>query len=515
MAVSRALLGCLAVLTCIQVIVSNDNENKGLHFGGVSGGEGGLSLDQLVDQLNYLPTSQSPNENITENVSGSDENQNNQVPERQPLDPDFDSTYSNVIAMNVLDLSQKLIRNVLESSKKNYEILSPISIASTLQLAMLGSNGKTLSELMDVMGYNKNPMTGISIESVHEQFGFLLEDLVSNDLNYTRARPQASWRTKATKSYVDRANKPSKLNTVPDHIITVANGIFVQKGFSIRPEYSDAVKSVYNSEFRTMDFRAQPLESAQELNKWVNDKTNGRIKELIPGAVDSETLVILANALYFKAYWQQTFIDGATTQKKFYPEGKDYVDDFVMVDMMANGGDFPHYYDSETDCEILGFPYKKNASTMYIIMPKNSSKMVLKQKQRLLTAEKIEFMISQMTIKTAVILFPKMHLSGGYHLKGNLVDLGLKTLFEQGKSDLSLMADGAKKSAVMRVSGVIHKVDLEINEEGTEGGAATAITLNRSGTNVVYRVEVPFMILIRHDPTRIPLFYGTVFNPLS
>lgn len=68
--------------------------------------------------------------------------------------------------------------------------------------------------------------------------GFLLEDLVSNDLNYTRARPQESWRAKATKSYVDRANKPAKTNAIPNHIITVANGIFVQKGFSIRPEYT-------------------------------------------------------------------------------------------------------------------------------------------------------------------------------------------------------------------------------------------------------------------------------------
>ena len=420
---------------------------------------------------------------------------------------------------------------------------------------------------------------------------------------------------------------------------------------------SDTVKSVYNSEYRSMNFRTQPLQSAQELNKWVNDKTNGRIKELIPGAVDSETLVILASALYFKADWQQTFIEGATMQKKFYPNGKDDAENFVMVDMMANGGgkyflssslqndglvdiftflmpfeadmitfirhfilflfilfyvflsfimslDFPHYYDIETDCEILGLPYKKNASTMYIIMPKNSSKTVMIQKQKLLTAEKIEYMISQMTIKTAVILFPKMHLSGGYHLKGNLLDLGVKTLFEHGKSDLSLMADGAIKNSMMKnpvtrlgseivfpeydeparrysrdvtykvpsetkiheehltlkdlvlnkrfvkdssgkkthrikrelssleklskirrdgslknpllfADEVIHKVDLEINEEGTEGGAATAITLNRSGTNVVYRVEIPFMILIRHDPTRLPLFYGTVFNPLG
>lgn len=106
-----------------------------------------------------------------ESASVSEENQINNVPERQPLDPNFDESYSINIAMNVLDLSQKLVRNALESSKKNYEILSPTSIASALQLALLGSYGNTFNELMRVMGYNKNSMSGISASTVHQQFG--------------------------------------------------------------------------------------------------------------------------------------------------------------------------------------------------------------------------------------------------------------------------------------------------------------------------------------------------------
>lgn len=377
--------------------------------------------------------------------------------------------------------------------------------------------------------------------------------------------------------------------------------------------FSDAVKSVYNSELRILDFRAEPAKAADEINKWVNDKTNGRIKQLIAGSADTRTRVILANALYFKAGWQHTFFPGVTQKKSFYTNGLKDDKNVVMVDMMANGGDFPHYYDSETDCEIMGFPYVKKASTMYVIMPRNSSNKVLREKQQILTAEKIDFMISQMTIKTAVILFPKMHLSGSFNLKTDLEALELRELFKPTESDLSLLADGSqdgqaeaeilerqnedmesaihfpddeksrksvtkrdvsykvpsetkahaeqltlkdlvlKKRIIKESSGkkahrvkrdnmsalkkideirrsdsrvplknpylyadeVIHKVDLEINEEGTEGGAATAINLNRSGTNVVYRVEVPFMILIRHDPTRLPLFYGTIFNPLQ
>lgn len=256
-------------------------------------------------------------------------------------------------------------------------------------------------------------------------------------------------------------------------------------------------------------------------------------------------------------------------------------------------------------------------------MPKASSREKLIAAQKILTAEKIEDMISKMTIKTAVMLFPKMHLASGHCLKGYLRELGLTTLFDKKASDLSLLSDGpvsnealptklassglkptivrappaslpfdptsqlifgrvgeeekkgrgkrevtyktesvskkenpltmkdfmlrkrivkktqSKKSHRSRrqlspldlelfdqlrntpglvnpflyAEEVIHKVDLTVNEKGTEGGAATAITLNRSGTNVVFRVDVPFIFLIRHDPTHVPLFYGVVFEP--
>lgn len=194
----------------------------------------------------------------------------------------------------------------------------------------------------------------------------------------------------------------------------------------------------------------------------MNEKTNGKIKEIIPGSTSSETRVILANALYFKAEWQETFIEGATGFKNFYPNGRDS-NDTVMVELMAHGGKrhcfsmtykrlsfsftgkFPHFYDAESDCEILGLPYKQNGTTMYVILPKDSNAEKLRAAQKILTAEKIEYMISQMHIKTAVILFPKMHLTSGHCLKSSLQDLGLRTLFEPQQSDLSVISEGTQR----------------------------------------------------------------------
>ena len=259
---------------------------------------------------------------------------------------------------------------------------------------------------------------------------------------------------------------------------------------------------------------------------------------------------------------------------------------------------------------------------MYVILPRKSNTEKVKAAQKFLTAEKIEKMISLMVVKSALMLFPKMHLTSGHSLKQSLQELGLRSLFDPQMSDLSVMSEGldirqqneapikqhselsddkepskldfdssdqlifgrmsdddskkkvkrdvryktesenSKKSSPLTLKDfmlrkrivkksqekklhrskrqftpfsaerldmirhrkdlrnpqlfaeeVIHKVDLTVNEKGTEGGAATAITLNRSGTKVVFRVETPFMFLIRHDPTHVPLFYGVVFEP--
>ncbi|CRK93960.1 CLUMA_CG007486, isoform A [Clunio marinus] len=532
----------------------------------------------------------------------------------------YDAKRSSEIALSVLDLSHRILDDIMQdSSQDKYQVISPISIAAALQLALLGANGMTFNELMDVMGYNTKTFSQHPYQ-IHEEFGLLLEDLVNNSPNPTRYRENVPWRANASRHYVRKTMRhQSNLPNYDEHMISVANGIFVQRDFSIRDEYREVVQNIYRSKIQRLDFRGEPRASAKFINDWVNEKTHGKIKEVIQGSANPETRVILANALYFKAEWQETFIEGATAFKNFYPKGKDN-DYTIMVEMMAHGGSFPHYYDEQSDCEILGLPYKQNSTTMYVILPKNSNSDKIRIAQRILTPERLEQIISKMRIKTAVILFPKMHLTGNLHLKKNFKEMGLSTLFEPQICDLSVMSQGyseqsngmnfsnsylptrrnapeylaidpkesliftrsnreagrkLKRDVTYKVKGenskhnnplsvkdfmlrkriikknhgkklrrskrqfmqfaaekldslrhrkdlvnphlfadeIIHKVDLTINEKGTEGGAATAITLNRSGTNVVFRVDTPFMFLIRHDPTHVPLFYGLVIEP--
>ncbi|XP_055592590.1 serine protease inhibitor 28Dc-like isoform X3 [Uranotaenia lowii] len=65
------------------------------------------------------------------------------------------------------------------------------------------------------------------------------------------------------------------------------------------------------------------------------------------------------------------------------------------------------------------------------------------------------------------------------------------------------------------VNEVVHKVDVVVNEKGTEGGAVTATLLDRITPQINFRVTGPFLMLIRDETTKLPLFYGNVYDPAS
>ncbi|XP_053663280.1 uncharacterized protein LOC128712412 [Anopheles marshallii] len=438
------------------------------------------------------------------------------------------------------------------------------------------------------------------------------------------------------------------------HLITLANGIFVERNFQLSDTYRNQSMMYYSSEVQSLDFELNASGATQHINGWVSEKTHGKIPNILASTLHPSTVMVLASALYFKALWAETFIDGATKLREFYPDGKDKPS--VMVEMMAHGGCFPFYESAELDARIIGLPYKNNLTTMYVIMPNDSNRVKLQRLIPKLNGDKLNQLIDSMSIKTSIILFPKMHISNTVDLKRVLQQLGVSSMFRAERSNLSAMLNEepeqtdsypsrvqeavdalapAKRPALniptydrrptsepwhdrkeilifnrisnatvdepavnsteqppttetvpqtlvpltpspsrtgrhgktkrdvsykvpsskhaqagplsskdfilnkrivkengpvgkkglrrrskraagqLYVSNAVHQVDLEVNETGTEGGAATIVTLNRSGTSVVFRAEAPFLLLIRNDRTDLPLFYGPIYHPTS
>lgn len=291
-----------------------------------------------------------------------------------------------------------------------------------------------------------------------------------------------------------------------------------------------------------------------------------------------------------------------------------------QVEMMANGGTFPYYRDPLLDCEIMGFPYKGNKTTMYVIVPNNSDKNRLMQLENSLTPADLERLANNTKYTAAVLTFPKMKIETTIDLKGILQKLGVTSLFNPSRANLALLSPGSGlKSTVSNVltglgnavknpiaaatSGddsvlifsrlgqpvdcteifnpnssvntcqevipntgrrvvykkidgkvgrqikrrstsllsqtlddirnllnqnvelsasenpglyadqVLHKVYMDITESGTEAAAATSVSLSRDGGRVSLRVDVPFLFFIRHEETKMTLFWGSVHQP--
>lgn len=294
------------------------------------------------------------------------------------------------------------------------------------------------------------------------------------------------------------------------------------------------------------DFQNHPSTSRYNINSWVDQHTKGKIREILGEDLPEETRIILANALYFKAIWEIDFIGGATKPENFYPNG-DGTEPVLQVETMAGAGAFPYYEDEELNCRIVGLPYSGNMTTMYIMQPRGSSVEQLEYLQQRLTPEAIENMISKMIRRSTVMLLPKMHITDSFKLQKVLQRMGISGIFNPVQKDLSLITESSNQASVQRarsqvgglqslynlaaerqaaeasqvptppsdliVADIIHKVDFAVNEQGTEAAASTAAILKKTGPEVTFRAETPFIVMVRHDLTKLPLFYGVINEP--
>ncbi|XP_044254319.1 serine protease inhibitor 28Dc [Tribolium madens] len=359
----------------------------------------------------------------------------------------YEQFVDKIVSSGILKLTVAMEKALIASSPNNYEsiVFAPVNIAGALALVLLGSNGKTFEEISAIMGL----ATGVDIHNksqlVHEQFGRLLEKL-------------------QTTSGFDIGRQ-----------VNIANAVFVQNNYPIRQIYKNTAESVYKSEVLNVDFETNPKSAQQVINAWVSERTKGKITQILNEVPDSSTKVILASALYFKAEWEKPFFDGSTKRRPFYTDGRGAKSD-VMVEMMSNGGLFPYYKDRDLNCEIIGFPYKGNQTTMYVVIPNNSDKTKLKELEDKLDFKQVERLVSSVKYTGAIVIFPKMRIDTTIDLKKSLKILGISTLFNPAESNLALLSPGKGTPDTNPVIGNSIQNPISVNTTGND-----VIIFNRNG----------------------------------
>ncbi len=286
--------------------------------------------------------------------------------------------------------------------------------------------------------------------------------------------------------------------------LLLANALWGQKGYRFLKDYLDLVQRYYCGGFFEIDFQGNRQIAVKRINKWVEKRTFGKIKDLIKICdVNSLTKLILTNAIYFKGIWEKEFDKKETRISSFYCHfGK------VEIPMMRQRGKF-RYLEVSGRFQAIELFYHGGDFSMLIFLPAKRDGICEFEKS--LNIDSYSGWISRMRKRDVVIYLPKFKLDTKYHLCNILKSMGIKEAFSY---DADFSGITGKKD--LMISKVIHQAYVEVDEKGTEAAAATGVEMQVKAVfsrPKVFKADHPFFFLIIHKGTGSIIFMGRVVDP--
>jgi len=349
---------------------------------------------------------------------------------------------------------------------------SPYSISVALAMTYAGASGDTAAQMADSLHFALPP------ERLHPAFNAYALDL--------QARAEAV--TEGT---------PFELS--------IANALWGQQGFAFLPGFLDLLAENYGAGMRLVDYTIDPEGARLAINEWVSDETRERIQDLIPsGAIDAMTRLVLANAIYFKAGWRNTFNAEVTAPAPFtLPDGST-----IQVEMMSQEESFG--YALLEGYRAIELPYQEGNVSMLVILPDEGRFADIEQA---LDPAMVEALVGNLTYGPVVLSLPKFTTEASFRLNDALQALGMGDAFDAARADFSGM-DGARD---LFIGSVLHKAFVAVDENGTEAAAATAVIMELMSAPILepieFTIDRPFVYLIRDNQTGMLLFVGRVLDP--
>jgi serpin B len=353
------------------------------------------------------------------------------------------------------------------SQKKGNVVFSPYSISNALAMTYAGARGQTAEEMAKVLHFT------LGQERLHPAFAELVADL-----------------------YKDGKGRPYHLH--------VANSLWGQKGYPFLDGFLELTRKNYRAGLKEVDFERVPEEARHTVNRWVEEQTRDKIKELLlSGDVTPSTRLVLTNAIYFKATWQTPFPKDQTRDAVFAvaPGEK------PSVPMMRQPEGMFRYFAGD-NFQWLELPYKGGQLSLVVLLPHKQGRLAGLEKA--LTASAIQRGVDKLQLRLGEVALPRFQATLRVSLGEDLKQMGMPLAFSRG-ADFS----GIASAENLRLTGVIHKAFIDVDEVGTEASAATAVVA--AGTKSIrpfsFRADHPFLFLIRDTQTGSILFLGRVTDP--
>ncbi|MGB3536195.1 MAG: serpin family protein [Microcoleaceae cyanobacterium] len=357
----------------------------------------------------------------------------------------------------------KLFNQLTQVQENKNVFISPSSIILALSMLYNGAEGETKQEIEQALEYQ-----GMTLEAVNQA----------------------------------NQNLQQQLNqTTPDIQLAIANSLWLREGFSVEDKFLQNNQDFYQAEVAELDFDSPG--SVKTMNQWVQDKTQGKIDRMID-RVSPNDMMFLINAIYFKGNWTEKFQESQTQNKVFYS-----IDGTEKQHPLMSRQDQFSYLETD-DFQGISLPYGEDQRfSLYVFLPKPDQSM--NNFLQALNMENWNQWMQQFSIKKGKIELPRFKLEYDIELNQVLQKLGMTSSFNPSQADFSKLS----QSEDLFVSVVKHKTFLEVNEEGTEAAASTAIGMRTTSIepNPFYMiVNRPFFCAIRDNQTGIILFMGVIYN---
>jgi serpin B len=285
--------------------------------------------------------------------------------------------------------------------------------------------------------------------------------------------------------------------------LNVVNALWGQIGYNFEAPFLDTLAQSYGAGMHIVDFAGDPQGSADLVNGWVSDRTEGKIEKLVPAsAITPETVLILTNAIYFNAAWKYPFETANTKDGTFtLSDGST-----VTVPMMHNAPEMQ--YGEGAGYQAVSMPYDGDELSMIFLLPEQGT---LADFEASLDAAKLGGIVGGMTTHQVDITMPKFKFEYELGLKKTLESMGMEVAFQSGVADFT----GINSQGKPYIQDVLHKAFIGVNEAGTEAAAATAVIIGDESAPepAAIALDRPFLFVIRDDATGSLLFVGRVADP--
>jgi len=355
-------------------------------------------------------------------------------------------------------LAFRLLNTIVADEPDPNAFVSPLSVSMALGLVMNGARGDTRDAMAATLGFGALPQA-----QINEAYRSLIALLLGLD---------------------ERVE------------FSIANAVFTDRAYPVEPAFLSDARQYFDAQAQSLDFGSST--ALATINQWVSDKTQGKIPTILD-RIDRAEVLFAINAIYFKGLWRERFDEGQTRTGIFHAaDGSSQ-----SVPMMRRTERTPYYEGAEL--EAIDLWYGAGAHTMTVILPSQGT--TATELAARLTASDFATIAGGLIDAEVTLELPRLRLEYNRGLRDDLEALGMGIAFDPDRADLSGIGPGGPF-----ITRVEHKTFVDVNEEGTEAAAATAVGVGvvSAPRTVTFRVDRPFLLAIRERLSGTILFLGRI-----